>query len=286
MNRRMMWLSVLALGITMLATDVVDAQQKGRERGKRGQGQRRPGGFGGFGGFGGADFSRGPMTLLGSSGVQKELGLSEEQIAEANKLRDAYREESRSGGGRFDFRALRDLPEEERNAKIAEFRKQRKQREETQKKLNAKYDLKIAELLDPAQADRLDQITLQLKGAAALLEPGIAKTLGINKEQQDKIASINEKYTAQRNELFQGFRGGGNREGFREAFAKMRELGEKRDANVLAVLSSDQKKKFDEMKGKPIDRQSLFSGFGRGGDRGKGGKSKGRSGKRGKRPAM
>ena len=63
----------------------------------------------------------------------------------------------------------------------------------------------------------------------------------------------------------------------------MSELGEKRDASVLAVLTADQKKMFADLKGKPIDRQALLGGFG-GGNRNRGGG--GDRGKRGKRPAM
>jgi hypothetical protein len=63
----------------------------------------------------------------------------------------------------------------------------------------------------------------------------------------------------------------------------MNELGEKRDADVLTLLTADQKKMFDELKGKPIDQRSLLGGFGR---RGGGERSRGERGGRGKRPAM
>ena len=308
MKRRMMWMSVIALIISLLAADIAQAQQKGRQRGGN-RGGRGRGGFGAF--FGGRGGSRGPISLIGSENVQKELGLSQQQIAAVTKLTEAYREEQRSArGDRPDFRALRDLPEEERRKKLEEFRNNReanqKKREEAQKKLNAKYDPKVAELLDPPQADRLDQIVLQLKGMVALLENDISKTLGLSQDQKTKIASLNAEYDKQRGELFGGQRGfgGGNRDrgkrgkrgkrgerrgkrggrgGFGEVIAKMRELGEKRNADVLAVLTADQKKTFDALKGKPIDRQSLIGGFGRrgGGERGRGGR-----GKRGKRPPM
>jgi len=79
----------------------------------------------------------------------------------------------------------------------------------------------------------------------------------------------------------------------REKFDEARKKG---DAKVLAVLTADQKKQFDEMKGKPfeVDRRALLSGGGRGGQqggsRGQGGGDRGGrpggegGGDRGKRP--
>jgi hypothetical protein len=303
MKRRMMWMSVIALAISLVAADIGQAQQKGGNRGGRSRG-----GFGGFGG-GGRGGSQGPISLVGNQSIQKELELSQPQITAVAKLTEAYREEQRSGSGeRPDIRALFELPEEERNKKIAELRQQG---EERQKNLSAKFDPKVAELLDPPQADRLDQIVLQLKGVAALLGDDISKTLGLNQDQKTKIASLNADFDKQRGELFGGGRagfGGGDRSrgqrgskggdrgkrggdrgkrggdggGFGEVIQKMRELGEKRNADVLAVLTADQNTMFAALKGNPFDQQSL-GGFG-GGNRSRGGG--GDRGKLGKRPSM
>jgi hypothetical protein len=301
MKRQMMWMSVIALVMSLVAADIGQAQQKGSQKGGD-RGGRRRGGFGSFGGFGGRGGSVGPIGLIGREEVQKELGLSEPQIAAVTKLTEAYREEQRSARGNFDFRTLRELPEEERTTKIAELLKQGA---ETRKKLNAKYDPKVAELLDPPQADRLDQIVLQRKGMTALVEDDISKTLGLSHDQKNKITALNADYVKQRGELFggrggfgrgdrnkgqgsrkgggKGKRGGrgkrGNRGkrggsgGFGEVMAKMQALGEKRDADVLAVLTADQKKMFDTLKGKPFELQRRRGGFGG-------------LGKRGKRPVM
>lgn len=287
LNRKVLWMCVFSLAACLVAENVAVAQRRGGD-GERGG---RRGGFRGFG-FGRGGFSMGPMQLLGNSAVQKELDLSTEQVAEVNKLTEAYRAEQRDAGGRPDFSRLRDLSDEERREAFEEMRKKR---EEAQKKLDAKYDPKIAELLDPPQADRLDQVVLQLKGVEALTEEATAQALGLSKAQQEKIAAINNDYEAKRRELFSGFgrrgrrgddeeRGGrGGRGGGFEAFAQMRELGEKRDTDVMAVLTADQKKTWEEMKGEEFDRRELFQGFGRRGGRG------GRDGdreRRGGRPPM
>ncbi|MCH7987799.1 MAG: hypothetical protein IID46_01470 [Planctomycetes bacterium] len=101
MKRRMMWMSVIALVISLVAADVGQAQQKGGNRGGRSRG-----GFGGFGGRGG---SQGPVSLVGNSNVQKELGLSQAQIAAVTKLTAAYREEQRSARGNFDLVFLKNV---------------------------------------------------------------------------------------------------------------------------------------------------------------------------------
>jgi Spy/CpxP family protein refolding chaperone len=77
---------------------------------------------------------------------------------------------------------------------------------------------------------------------------------------------------AQMRELFQG--GGGDREAIQ---AKMQELRRAADAKVLAVLTPEQQKKFEEMKGKPF---AMPEGFGRGGfgPGGPGGRGRGNRG--------
>src|SRR6478735_4825343 len=58
--------------------------------------QAQPGGRGGFGGFGGGGSKLG---LLRIEAVQKELGLTEEQIASIKKLSDELRPMGRGGRG-------------------------------------------------------------------------------------------------------------------------------------------------------------------------------------------
>ncbi|MCH7898948.1 MAG: hypothetical protein IIC62_06350, partial [Proteobacteria bacterium] len=82
-----------ALVISLVAADVGQAQQKGGNRGGRSRG-----GFGGFSGFGGRGGSQGPIRLVGNENIQKELKLSQAQIAAVTKLTEAYQEEQRSAG--------------------------------------------------------------------------------------------------------------------------------------------------------------------------------------------
>jgi hypothetical protein len=136
----------------------------------------------------------------------------------------------------------------------AEFEKQRLERSREER-------AKIAEILLPHQLKRLTEIYVQQAGVGALQDEDIAKELGISDGQKAKLAEVQqanrEAMGAQMRELYQG--GGGDREAARAKMDEMRKAG---DAKVLAVLSADQQKKFEELKGKPFD---MPEGAGRGG---------------------
>lgn len=121
----------------------------------------------------------------------------------------------------------------------------------------------------------MTEIYIQVAGVAALQDDDIAAELGITEAQKTKMAEIQaanrEEIGAQMRELFQS---GGDREAIQ---AKMQELRRAADAKVLAVLTPEQQKKFEEMKGKPF---AMPEGFGRGGfgPGGPGGRGRGNRG--------
>jgi Spy/CpxP family protein refolding chaperone len=257
-----------------------------------GGGQR--GGFGGFGGFGGGS-SR--MGLLRIEAVQKELGLTEDQIASIRKLQEELRPMGRGGRGRggeggdqprrggrrgggdnpdvrvdgpdrFFVQAQPGRPQisDEDRARFREeaAARAKKEREE------------LAKILKPEQVKRLTEIYIQQAGIAALNDADVAEKLKISDDQKEKMAKVREEQQTAMRELFAGGRdGGGDREGLR---AKMEESRKKTEEKILAVLSEDQKKQFEEMKGKKFDMPENARGPGRGGDRG------GDRGNRGERP--
>ena len=55
---------------------------------------------------------------------------------------------------------------------------------------------------------------------------------------------------------------GENREDFQARMEEIRKAVAERDAKLLAVLNQDQRKQFDELRGKPFDVSALGSGFG------------------------
>jgi len=169
-------------------------------------------------------------------------------------------------------RRFQDLSEEEREERLAEFRKQQEERQTKEKD-------GIAKILLPHQLKRLNEISLQLAGTGALRDPEVIKELNITKKQQEEMQKVQEKSGEKMRELFQS----GDRENMREKFAELRKDIEK---DVLGCLKSSQKKEFEKMKGEPfeLDRSALFGGGrGRGapgGNRPQGGRPPG-----GRRPA-
>ncbi|AMV20902.1 Spy/CpxP family protein refolding chaperone [Planctomyces sp. SH-PL14] len=217
------------------------------------------GGRGGFRGMGGG--GGGVAGLVGMEAVQKELSITDEQKAALGKIQ----EEMRASFQGFDFQALRDLSEEERNKKMEEFRKKG---QESAKKVEGQ----VKELLNEEQWARLGELRIQREGVSALSREEVAKDLALTDEQKEKIAKLSESLRPQ---FGRGGPGGGGGGGERPNFEEMRAQREKTEGEVMAVLTDDQKAKLEKMKGEKFEFPRPMFGGGQGG--GQGG--------RGRRPA-
>jgi hypothetical protein len=294
-----MKISSIGLALAMMLSTVAQAQEErqgrdgaDRERGQQGQGQGQgqgrqrggdQGGRGQRGGQRGGGFSgggRGPgggidkLTLASAKPIQEELKLGEDELFFVAQLTEDFRADSRELFAGIDFRSL---SEEDRRAKFGELGKKRAE-------LVKESEKGLTELLTEAQSKRLDEIALQLMGVRALANEDVAKKLKMTSDQKKGVEDASKAADDERRKMFEEMRAaggaGGGFEGMRE---KMEESRKKSDKKMLAVLSDEQKKQFDDMKGKPfeVDPRALFSRGGRGGDRGQGG---GRGGDRGSRP--
>jgi hypothetical protein len=159
-------------------------------------------------------------------------------------------------------------PSEEDRARFEQMRVERARQERA----------KLNEILLPHQMKRLTEIFIQQAGASALDDEEVATELNLTVDQKATLAKVRDENRqtmgAQMRELFQP---GGDRDANRDKFAAMRKTA---DEKVLAVLTSEQKAKFEELKGKTFDlpEDALRNSFG--GGRGPGGPG----GERGKRP--
>lgn len=226
--------SLLALSLVVLVVSTASAQE---ERG------RRRGGFGGgFGGPGGA-FNN-PMMLLGMNEVQKEIKATKGQQKKIEEGLAALR-------GGFNFQELQSLSQEEREKKMEEFRK-------NAETANKAFEEKMNKVLKPEQIARLKELSLQRQGAMGLLNPEIAKDVGLTEDQQKKMEGIRD--SARPPAL--NFREASQEE--REKWmTENRERQEKAQAELLAVLTDEQKAKFAEMKGAEFKfPEPRFGGFG------------------------
>jgi Spy/CpxP family protein refolding chaperone len=204
-------------------------------------------GFGGGGFFGGQ--SNG-LDLLNDENVRRELDLVDDQVTKLREVQQRIGEEMRSAFEGFDFQGLRDLSEEEREAKFAPIR-------EKMEKVNADIQKDIDQVLLPQQRQRLKEIVVQSQirrqGTSGALSGGaLATELNITEEQKEKLrakqAEVEEELRKETEQL----------------------RLEARD-KILSVLTAEQRAKLNALMGKPIEFQQ-FGGFGGGGFGGPGGR--------------
>lgn len=195
--------------------------------------------------------------LLAIPDVQKELAVSDEQKKQVDELVSNLQEQMRGAFGSFE--EIQNLSQEERQKRLEESRKRSEE-------ANKNAEEKLGKILDAKQLERLNQLRLQREGQAAFNRAEIAKQLGLTDDQQAKIRKIQEE---SRPQARGGFGGQNLSEEERSAlFAQMRERREKAQADVLAVLTDEQKTKWAAMKGKEFkfpEPQGGFGGFDRGG---------------------
>ncbi|MEQ1905134.1 MAG: hypothetical protein ABL888_13175 [Pirellulaceae bacterium] len=194
------------------------------------------------------------MTMVrGGEALQKELNLSDEQKEKLTKLGEEAREAmgAARGGGEVDQDALKDIEKE------------------------------AIGVLDEKQKTRLLGIHVQVAGFASLKDDDVAKAIGLEGESREKVNAkideVSEDMTSKMQELFQS----GDREAMR---GKMTELRDAANKDVMALLSEEQTKKLEELKGAKFEMPQGRGGPGGGGggtEKGKGkGKGKGDGGSR------
>jgi hypothetical protein len=162
--------------------------------------------------------------------VQKELGLSEDGAATLERSltaiqREGYAERSRAFGS--------DLA----------GRDQADQRHQSQQIIDT-----VRASLTVTQWNRLQELILQQTGAESVAHHEVAKELGLNQEQRDRAREIITEYQRSRIEG-------------RTLLVKPKELRarqQKEQADLLDVLTPDQKKMWEAMQGAKVDLPSLL----------------------------
>jgi Spy/CpxP family protein refolding chaperone len=223
--------------------------QQGRPDGRRGD-QGGPGGRGGFQFFGGG--GGGALGLLQRNDVQEELELLDDQKKQITELRE------KSG------QKMREVLGSLRGGEGAENR--RDDLRDTFRKLNDETQAEVNKILLPHQTKRLKQLETQMamrgRGVLGALGGDLAEKLGISEDQREKLR---DKAQQLDNELRK----------------KTAELRKQAQDQLLASLTEEQRKEFNEMIGEPFEFRDEpgqgFGGFG-GGVGGPGGPGGGRRG--------
>ena len=149
---------------------------------------------------------------LRTESVQKELELTDQQRDKLIAIGQKYYEETRR-----DWAGLGGMSAEERKEKTAEIR---------QKNLKRTQEIRrqVEEVLSPDQLERLEQINLRTRGAAALLNPKILDELGITEAQRNRLRQLREQLQE-----------------------RIRQLQQETLQKTLDVLSPEQRKKLEEL---------------------------------------
>jgi hypothetical protein len=202
------------------------------------------------------------ITLAALPEVAADLKITDEQKTKIATLSEEFDEERRSqfgrgggggGGGGEEGRAAR-------------------------AKMNADFAAKLNEALDEAQQKRIQEIYVQVNGTGLLTDDVIAAALAITDEQKEGLQTALEDQRDATQDAFEGWQDLSPE----ERTAKMAELNKARDEALLAVLTDEQKTKFDGMKGEKLEIDMTQIRQGRGG-RGGGFGGGGGGGRRGGR---
>ena len=161
--------------------------------------------------------------------VQKEIGLSEEQIKQISDMNKRRNDESRklfeSANGDFD--AINDGV----------------------KKMNTSYFEELNKACDEKQRKRMMEVYLQVNQGVALADETVAKQLNIAEEQ---VKKLDELTAAWRNKVFESFQEMGDLSE-EERLKKQGEMVDTRDKEMLAVLTDDQRKALETMQGAKLE---------------------------------
>ena len=213
----------VALSLLLIALLVSSAQA---------QQQRR-----GFGGPRGGSM----LGLLRLDQVQTEINLTDEQKSKVNAVAEDIME-----GMRDQFAQLRDIEDRaQRNEK----------RNELDKQVDSKAREQLRDVLEGEQVMRFFQIYMQVRPAMDILAiEQIASRLEVTEEQKQKLAEVKKETEAQQDKLYAEMRDA-SQEQRRELSPKLRQLRTDANEKAVGVLTEDQKKTFDEMKGEKFELQ-------------------------------
>lgn len=188
-----------------------------------------------------------PVSLATYPPVQKEAGITDEQVAKVKVLRKEASVEFGKlvgelyGGTPAEREAKGDL-----KAKHIEL----------VQKITDKYRPKLAEVLNAEQIERVDQIAIQAIGEQAYSYPSVVAALKLSKEQQDKVAAIHKEFSDKMKAM--GGLGGAGVGSLAERMGRANEFQATRLEKLKAVLTPEQRDEFEQMKGEPFDVKLVY----------------------------
>ena len=170
----------------------------------------------------------------------------ETKLTDEQKTKVQAAVEKLTEGMREQYSALREI--EDRAKRTAKMR-------ELSDELDGKLREQLRGVVEREQMRRLYQIRLQVRPVVeSLANERIAGRLELTEDQKKKLDEISKEMEAKQTELFSAMRNA-DQDQRGQFFQKMRQLRTDTDEKSLGVLTDEQKKSFEEMKGKKIELQ-------------------------------
>jgi hypothetical protein len=134
-----------------------------------------------------------------------------------------------------------DLKPDERAGRTREF----------QMKADEELAAFLKTILKDGQLQRLRELVLQREGSFAVMQPEVARELGILDEQRKQCMEVVQEMHRKVEPLMKEVQSGGDP---REIGPKIMKIRLEHEGKIEAILSDAQKKRWKEMLGEPFDR--------------------------------
>jgi hypothetical protein len=176
------------------------------------------------------------VSLLGQDSVRDHLQITPEQVKQVDDLTERRR------SAFFDFRAYRNKSREEMRQLFEQRARETKQ--------------ELSKLLDAPQMQRLEQISLQLRGTQSFSSPEVADEINLTDAQIAAIKKIKEDaYREIRNAWHDRHRDEQSRKQSHEVFKQSRRTTNEK---LLSVLTAEQLAAWRGMLGEPFNGELRF----------------------------
>ncbi|HOA74964.1 MAG TPA: redoxin domain-containing protein [Phycisphaerae bacterium] len=169
--------------------------------------------------------------IIGDPAVQEDLRCTSKQKQDIRQLLDKLEQP---------IWVLRDWPPDKSRDRLAP--------------LMAELQTGIDHILTPAQCKRFEQIQLQQRGPAALLDPDTSEAVGLSAHQNTQVRAVIEDTQAKLRKL--GPMPAGEAE-IRQYYRTLDDLRSREQDLLLAILDDEQKKAWAALRGKRFDLSRL-----------------------------
>jgi Spy/CpxP family protein refolding chaperone len=185
-----------------------------------------------------------PLELFQNPQIKKEINLTEEQAAKIKAIGDQFRQRVRALVSGLN---LGEMEPEEREKKLDQIKGQ------LEKEVGVARN-EVGEVLTPEQLKRFKEITLQIYGFGILSYEHFIQELKLTPDQQAKLKKLrDDTWAKMRINLKVPQKGADNRQIIAANRKRMDQILQESNAKALAILTPEQQKILETLKGKKFE---------------------------------